>query len=190
MAKKKDFKEVKFILNDDDTIAFNQYYIANSKTGKRIVWRQRLIFPLFIVIYVPIMKAFKADPKVFNIGLCILIAASVIVGLLAKRIVMKQQEKAVRNASYSLDRIHAEETILQFKEEAIDAYYGGENQSIDYKSVWRLSLTDRGIYIWLNEATAMPIPNSAFSRPGEMIELFKYLIERCVNAEYDSVFEL
>lgn len=184
MASKKDFKELRFVLTDDDTIAFNQHYILNSKFGSKLIWRQRLIFPLFLAIYIPIMLALKADPKVFKIGAIVLVLACIIVGVLAKTIVLRQQARTVRNASYSLDRIHARETVLKFNDEGIEAFYEGSNQTFDYIKVWKVSLTESGIYIWMDETTAMPVPASAFMKPGEMVSLFEFLKGKCLNAEF------
>lgn len=183
MAQKKNLKEISYILNDDDLIAFNQYYILNSKFGKRLIWRQRLIFPAFLVIFLAIMYACKSEHRIVVGGTVLLGTISVFMFFYAKRLVLNQQVKAVRNSANDLSRIHANETIIRFGDDEFEAVNSEGDNFFKYSEVKKLSLTEDGIYVWMSERMAIPISRSAFNRPGDMEELFDFLVNKCTNAE-------
>lgn len=183
MAQKKNLREISYILNDDDLIAFNQYFILNSKFGSKLIWRQRLIFPAFLLIFLGITYGFKSEHRIVVGGAILLGALSLFYFFYAKKLVLKQQARAVRNSANDLSRIHVNETIMRFEEEEFEAVYAEGDQFFKYSDVYKLSYTENGIYIWMNEEMAIPISKSAFSRPGDMKELFEFLVNKCTNAQ-------
>ena len=183
MAQKKNLRELSYILNDDDLIAFNQYYIQNSKFGKRLIWRQRLIFPAFLLIFLFITYGFKSEHRIIVGGAVLLGALSIFMMFYAKTLVLKQQAKAVRNSENDLSRIHINETHVSFRDDEFEAVNADGDQTFNYTEVKKLTLTENGIYVWMSDQMAIPISRSAFNRPGDMEELFDFLVKKCTNAE-------
>lgn len=183
MASKKNLKELTYILNDDDLIAFNQYYIQHSKFGKRLVWRQRLIFPAFLLIFLFITYGFKSEHRIIVGGTVLLGAISVFMFFYAKRLVLKQQARAVRNSENDLSRIHVNETIVRLGDDEFEAVNADGAQTFNYTEVQKLTLTENGIYVWMSDQMAIPISKSAFKRPGDMDEVFDFFVKKCTNAE-------
>lgn len=183
MAQKKNLREISYILNDDDLIAFNQFYILNSKFGKKMIWRQRLIFPVFLLMFLGITYGFKSEPRIIKGGAILLGALSVFFFFYAKRLVLNQQVKAVRNSANDLSRIHANETIIKFGDEEFEAMNVDGDHTFNYSEVKKISFTENGIYVWMSDTMAIPISKTAFNRPGDMEELFDFLVNKCTNAE-------
>ena len=188
MATRNNFKDLKYVLTDEDTIAFNKHYLLHSKAGKKMIMEQRIIFPVLTVVVFAMMRFFKFGNTLTLVVVGLLAAASVYVLFNAEKMLIKQQEKAVRKAAFNLESINKEESILKFRDENIYSSYEGAESEIEYDKIFKVSMSETGIYLWISETSAMPIPVSAFPREEGMPKLFDYLKEKCPDATFEDYF--
>lgn len=189
MANRRNFTNLKYVLTDEDTIAFNKHYILHSKQGKKMITEQRVIFPILTLVVYAMMTFFKFTNTLTLVVTGLLAAASVYVGINAKNMLLKQQEKLVKKGAYNLESVHRSEAVLDFKDDVIYSSYEGSEKDIDYGEIWKVTMSDRGLYLWLSETVAMPIPISAFPREEGMGKLFELLKEKCENATFEDYSE-
>lgn len=186
MATRNNFKDLKYVLTDEDTIAFNKHYLLHSKAGKKMILEQKIIFPILTVVVFAMMRFFKFGNTLTYVVVGLLALASVYVLINAQNMLLKQQEKAVKKAAYSLESINREESILKFRDENIYSSYEGAESEIEYEKIFKISMAETGIYLWISETSAMPIPASAFPREEGMPKLFDFLKEKCSDAIFED----
>ena len=186
MASKKNFKDLNYHLTDEDTIAFNRFYIKTTKMGHRAVTEQKIIFPALIIIAWLMEYIFKASRTFMLITLGGMAIGAIYVWINAERILLKQQEKKIRQAAYSLDSLHGSPVVLEFRDDEIYTFYEDNEVVIGYGDVHKVSKTNEALYLWMNETTALPIPQSAFTVPGLMDMLYSYLQEKCPDSEFEE----
>lgn len=187
--KKQNFRKLEYLLRDEDTIEFNKYYIKHSKSGRKVVWQQRMMIPAVIVGYVILMAIFKYNSKPVYFFGGVMVLAAIVYGFMAEKIVLNQQAKKIRDESNYWENIHREKTTLEFLDDQVDACYKGQKESFGYDTINKVSLTDKAIYIWLDEMVALQVPNSAFEIDSNKDALFNFLSEKCVNAEIDTALK-
>ncbi len=175
MATKKNPREIRFILNDDDYSAFGRYRILYTEGGRKLVNRQRLTYFISGAIIALLFTVFKVDHS-FTI-LAYIVAAVVGIGgpLISERMLLRQQDKAISASKDSLERVHPVENIITIGDDALTTDAGDDHQSFNYKDVKLVDLTEDAIYVWMSDTMIMPIPLHAFNGMPEMKEAYKLI---------------
>ena len=175
MATKKNPREIRFVLNDDDYSAFGRYRILYTEGGRKLVNRQRLTYFVSGAIIALLFTVFKVDHS-FTI-LAYIVAAVVGVGgpLISERMLLRQQDKAISASKDSLERVHPVENIITIGDDALTTDAGDDHQSFNYKDIKLVDLTEEAIYVWMSDTMIMPIPLHAFAGMPEMKEAYKLI---------------
>ena len=175
MATKKNPREIRFVLNDDDYTAFGRYRILYTEGGRKLVNRQRLTYFVSGAIIALLFTVFKVDHS-FTI-LAYIVAAVVGIGgpLISERMLLRQQDKAISASKDSLERGHPVENIITIGDDALTTDAGDDHQSFNYKDVKLVDLTEDAIYVWMSDTMIMPIPLHAFNGMPEMKEAYKLI---------------
>lgn len=175
MATKKNPREIRFVLNDDDYSAFGRYRILYTEGGRKLVNRQRLTYFISGAIIALLFTVFKVDHS-FTI-LAYIVAAVVGIGgpLISERMLLRQQDKAISASKDSLERVHPVENIITIGDDALTTDAGDDHQSFNYKDVKLVDLTEDAIYVWMSDTMIMPIPLHAFNGMPEMKEAYKLI---------------
>lgn len=175
MATKKNPREIRFVLNDDDYSAFGRYRILYTEGGRKLVNRQRLTYFISGAIIALLFTVFKVDNS-FTI-LAYIVAAVVGIGgpLISERMLLRQQDKAISASKDSLERVHPVENIITIGDDALTTDAGDDHQSFNYKDVKLVDLTEDAIYVWMSDTMIMPIPLHAFNGMPEMKEAYKLI---------------
>lgn len=175
MATKKNPREIRFVLNDDDYSAFGRYRILYTEGGRKLVNRQRLTYFISGAIIALLFTVFKVDNS-FTI-LAYIVAAVVGVGgpLISERMLLRQQDKAISASKDSLERVHPVENIITIGDDALTTDAGDDHQSFNYKDVKLVDLTEDAIYVWMSDTMIIPIPLHAFNGMPEMKEAYKLI---------------
>lgn len=192
MAQKNNYRNLKYKLTDDDTIAFNQFFIRHSEAGRKTVFQQKILFPIMTVIVIPMLYFFKFTTSIVVGAGALLVAASIYMFIFADRLIMKQQEKSINKSSYSLNTLYKDDIVLEFGDEDVHSLSENMDSSFGYDKIVKVSRTLNGMYIWLDENSAMPVPESAFNKADGMSALFSFLKEKCPDAvfeEFDEKYE-
>lgn len=175
MATKKNPREIRFVLNDDDYSAFGRYRILYTEGGRKMVNRQRLTYFVSGAIIALLFTVFKVDHS-FTI-LAYIVAAVVGIGgpLISERMLLRQQDKAISASKDSLERVHPVENIITIGDDALTTDADDDHQSFNYKDIKLVDLTEDAIYVWMSDTMIMPIPLHAFNGMPEMKEAYKLI---------------
>ena len=108
MATKKNPRIVKFVLTDDDYIAFGRYRILYTAGGRKLVNRQRLTYLISGICIAGLFTIFHADHQFTMIAYAVAAVIGIGGPIFAERILLRQQDKAIKNSTDTLERVHAE----------------------------------------------------------------------------------
>jgi hypothetical protein len=175
MATKKNPREIRFVLNDDDYSAFGRYRILYTEGGRKLVNRQRITYFVSGAIIALLFTVFHVDHS-FTI-LAYIVAAVVGIGgpLVSEKMLLRQQDKAINASKDNLERVHPVENIITIGDDALRTDAGDDHQSFDYKDIKLVDLTEEAIYVWMSDTMIMPIPLHAFPGMPEMKEAYKLI---------------
>ena len=182
MATKKNPRVVKFVLTDDDYISFGRYRILYTAGGRKLVNRQRLTYLISGICIAGLFTIFHADHQFTMIAYAVAAVIGIGGTIFAERILLRQQDKAIKNSTDSLERVHAEENVITIGDDALTTDAGDDHQSFDYKDIKQVDLTEEAIYVWMSETMIMPIPLHAFNGMDEMKEAYKLIRQKIKEA--------
>lgn len=168
MASNKNKREIRFALNDDDFASFGRYRIMYTAGGRKLVNRQRITYIISGLAIAALFTVFHVDR---NFTILAYIAAAVIgIGgaVFAEKMVLRQQADSIKKSADSLERVHPEENIITFGDDALITDTGSDHQEFDYKDIKLVDLTDDAIYVWMSDTMIMPVPRHAFRNMDEM----------------------
>ena len=176
--KNKAKREFKFVLTDDDYSAFGRYRILYTKGGRKLVNRQRLTY---IISGLTLAALFTIFPVSRHFAMLAYVVAAIIgIGgpLYSERMLLKQQEKAIRDSGVTAEGVHQEENIVTLGDDKLITDTGSDHQEFDYKDIKQVDLTEDAIYVWMSETMIMPIPQHAFRNMDDMKEAYKLIREK------------
>lgn len=178
MATKKNDRIIKFTLNDDDYSAFGRYRIMYTSGGRKMVMRQRLTYLFSGIIVALLFTVFHVEHN-FTV-LAYIIAAVIGIGgfAMGERIVLRQQDNAIKNSSDSVERVHPVENTVTLNDDDFETRAGSDVQTFMYKDIKLIDLTEEAIYVWMSDTMIMPLPAHAFRGMPEMKETYKWIKEK------------
>ena len=182
MATKKNPNVIKFVLTDDDYSAFGRYRILYTAGGRKLVNRQRLTYFISGVAIAALFTIFHADHSFTMMAYAVAAAIGIGGPLLSEKILLRQQDKAIKNSSDTLDRVHAVENVVTIGDDVLSTDAGDDHQSFDYKDIKLVDLTEEAIYVWMSDTMIMPVPLHAFSGMDEMKEAYKLIRKKIKEA--------
>ena len=152
MASKKNKRELKFTINDNDYKSFGKDRIMYTEQGHKMVRRQRLTYLIGAAMIALLFTVFKVEQSSFRYLMYVIAGALAVVGIFfAEALVLRQQDKA------------------------IEASANGDDQVFKYSDIKLIDLTEEAIYVWMSDTMIMPLPLHAFRGMEEMKELCKWL---------------
>ena len=182
MATKKNPRVIKFVLTDDDYLAFGRYRILYTEGGRKLVNRQRITYLISGIAIAALFTIFHADHSFTMMAYAIAAVIGIGGPIFSEKLVLRQQEKAIKESADSLDRVHAEENTITIGDDALTTDTESDHQSFDYKDIQKVDLTEEAIYVWMSDTMIMPIPLRAFAGMPEMKEAYKLIREKIKEA--------
>ena len=182
MAVNKNKRQFRFELNDKDYEAFGRYRILYTAGGRKLVNRQRLTYLISGICIAALFTVFHADHQFTMIAYAVAAVIGIGGPIFAERILLRQQDKAIKNSTDTLERVHAEENVITIGDDALTTDAGDDHQSFDYKDIQQVDLTEQAIYVWMSDTMIMPIPPHAFAGMDEMKEAYKLIRQKIKEA--------
>ena len=175
MATKKNPRIIKFVLTDEDYLAFGRYRILYTEGGRKLVNRQRLTYLISGLAIAALFTLFHADHQFTMIAYAVAAVIGIGGPVFSERILLRQQEKAIKNSTDTIERVHAVENVITIGDEALITDAGEEHQEFGYKDIKGVDLTEEAIYVWMSDTMIMPVPLHAFGSMDEMKEAYKLI---------------
>ena len=173
MARK--VKEIQFTFRDEDYEAFGRYRIMYTEQGHKMVNRQRISYLSTAAMIAILTTVFKFE-KGFTILMYVVAAALAVVGIFfAEKLMLRQQDKAIKAESASAERVHAPLNKIRFGDTEFTTLAGNDEQVLKYSDIKLIDFTDCAIYVWMSDEMIMTVPAHAFSSDKEMKEVYKWL---------------
>ena len=173
--KNRNSNELRFKLNDEDYNAFGRYRILYTKGGRKIVNRQRFTYFFSGAMIALLFTVFHVDPAFTKLAYAV--AAIIGIGgpLLAEKIILRQQARAISASADTAERVHPVENIIRFGDETFETE---DHQTFRYSDIKLIDLTEEAIYVWMSDSMIMPIPQHCFKGMPEMKEMYNWIREK------------
>ena len=182
MATKKNPRVIKFVLTDDDYLAFGRYRILYTEGGRKLVNRQRLTYFISGLCIAALFTLFHADHQFTMIAYAVAAVIGIGGPIVSERLLLRQQEKAIKNSTDSIERVRAAENVITIGDDALVTEAGEDHQEFDYKDIRQVDLTEEAIYVWMSDTMIMPVPLHAFAGLDEMKEAYKLIRQKIKEA--------
>ena len=182
MATKKNPRVIKFVLTDDDYLAFGRYRILYTEGGRKLVNRQRLTYFISGLCIAALFTLFHADHQFTMIAYAVAAVIGIGGPIVSERLLLRQQEKAIKNSTDSIERVRAAENVITIGDDALVTEAGEDHQEFDYKDIKQVDLTEEAIYVWMSYTMIMPVPLHAFAGLDEMKEAYKLIRQKIKEA--------
>ena len=182
MATKKNPRVIRFVLTDEDYSAFGRYRILYTEGGRKLVNRQRLTYLICGIAIAGLFTIFHADHNFTMVAYAVAAAIGIGGPILSERILLRQQDKAIKNESDTIERVHAVENVVTIGDDALTTDAGDDHQEFNYKDIKLVDLTEEAIYVWMSDTMIMPVPLHAFSGMDEMKEAYKLIRQKIKEA--------
>lgn len=182
MATKKNPRVIKFVLTDEDYLAFGRYRILYTAGGRKLVNRQRLTYLISGLAIAGLFTVFHADHQFTMIAYAVAAVIGIGGPIMAEKILLRQQEKAIKNSTDTIERVHAVENVITIGDDALITDAGDDHQEFGYKDIKIVDLTEEAIYVWMSDTMIMTIPLHAFDGMPEMKEAYKLIREKIKEA--------
>ena len=132
MATKKNPRVIKFVLTDDDYSAFGRYRILYTEGGRKLVNRQRLTYFISGLCIAALFTLFHADHQFTMIAYAVAAVIGIGGPIMSERILLRQQDKAIKNSTDSIERVHAVENVITIGDDVLITEAGDDHQEFDY----------------------------------------------------------
>ncbi len=175
MAPNRNNREIKFVLNDDDYNAFGRYRIMYTSGGRKLVNRQRFTYIFSGAMIAILFTVFHVDPAFTKLAYAVAAVIGIGGAIFAERLVLRQQDRAIKADSNNLDRVHPDENIVKLNEDGFETRTGSDVQTFSYDDIKLVDLTEEAIYVWMSDTMIMPVPLHAFKGMPEMKETYKWI---------------
>ena len=182
MATKKNPRVIKFVLTDEDYLAFGRYRILYTEGGRKLVNRQRLTYLISGLCIAALFTLFHADHQFTMIAYAVAAVIGIGGPIFSERILLRQQEKAIKNSTDTLERVHAAENVITIGDDALVTEAGEDHQEFGYKDIKQVDLTEEAIYVWMSDTMIMPVPLHAFDSMDEMKQAYKLIRQKIKEA--------
>ena len=182
MATKKNPRVIKFVLTDDDYSAFGRYRILYTEGGRKLVNRQRLTYFISGLCIAALFTLFHADHQFTMIAYAVAAVIGIGGPIMSERILLRQQDKAIKNSTDTIERVHAVENVITIGDDVLITEAGDDHQEFDYKDIKLVDLTEEAIYVWMSDTMIMSIPLHAFAGMDEMKEAYKLIRKKIKEA--------
>lgn len=182
MATKKNPRVIKFVLTDDDYSAFGRYRILYTEGGRKLVNRQRLTYFISGLCIAALFTLFHADHQFTMIAYAVAAVIGIGGPIMSERILLRQQDKAIKNSTDTIERVHAVENVITIGDDALITEAGDDHQEFDYKDIKLVDLTEEAIYVWMSDTMIMSVPLHAFAGMDEMKEAYRLIRQKIKEA--------
>ena len=182
MATKKNPRVIKFVLTDDDYSAFGRYRILYTEGGRKLVNRQRLTYFISGLCIAALFTLFHADHQFTMIAYAVAAVIGIGGPIMSERILLRQQDKAIKNSTDTIERVHAVENVITIGDDVLITEAGDDHQEFDYKDIKLVDLTEEAIYVWMSDTMIMSIPLHAFAGMDEMKEAYRLIRQKIKEA--------
>ncbi len=182
MATKKNPRVIKFVLTDDDYLAFGRYRILYTDGGRKLVNRQRITYFISGLCIAALFTLFHADHQFTMIAYAVAAVIGIGGPIMSERLLLRQQEKAIKNSTDTIERVHAEENVITIGDDALVTQTGEDHQEFSYKDIKAVDLTEEAVYVWMSDTMIMPVPLHAFAGMDEMKEAYKLIRQKIKEA--------
>lgn len=172
-------------LNDNDYIAYNQFYMINSKSGKQSIAGFRIILSVVLGLVIAVLmiaKGFTLDSLIDVSPYVILL---ILCHVFLKKYFAWSAKIAVKNAKKNGKAAYSPHTVFEFYDDyfvSIDDYSRTEQK---YSVIEAVSvIRGKYVYIHLNSVASQIITYSAFESEEQYKDFLYFMSGLCGGIDY------
>ena len=167
--------EFQFYITEEDYLAFNQYALLNSTSGKRTLFLFRLCMPIIFLLLIIISIIMEENMLFVFFQTIIAIILSVICVIISKRILLQSVKGTIKNYKKDGKLPYSETGRLIFGEEGITEITTDMENRKSYSQIEKVCITDKGLYLFFNCSTACVLTDACFSSQKKKEQLLSFL---------------
>lgn len=172
-------------LNDNDYIAYNQFYMVNSKQGKNNIANLRIILSVVLGLVIAILVIAKGFTLETVIDVLPYVIALVLFHIFIKRYFALSAKIIVNNAKKNGKAAYSPHAVLEFYDDyfvSIDDYSRTEQK---YSVIEAVSvIRGKYVYIHLNSVASQIITYSAFESEEQYKDFLYFMSGLCGGIDY------
>ena len=170
--------KINYKLNDDDDIAFYEYHLKTSSTGKKTLLRYRLQIPFFCLLILLIFCIAKLDSVVIISEAVFMLVVSIIWIVFADKIFFRSFKKNINKIRKEGKVPYSNEGTLVFDEEFFKDINPKTETKTLYSGVEKIVVTEKAIYIYIGAAQAHIIPITCFGSEEEKQNFLNFITSK------------
>ena len=167
--------EFQFYITEEDYLAFNQYSLLNSTSGKRTLLLFRLCMPTIFLLLIVASIILEDNVMFLLFQTIIAIILSVVCVVISKRILLQSVKGTIKNYKKDGKLPYPETGKLIFGEEGITEITTDMENRKNYSRIEKVCVTSKGLYLFFNCSEACILTDSCFSSQEEKEQLLSFL---------------
>jgi hypothetical protein len=167
--------EFNILLDDEDYIAFNQYHLEHSGLGKRNELAMKWLIPCFCLFCIIIFVIAGAETGLLLSEAVVLILCSVIWLFCYKKFILKITERKIKSLKKMEKLPYEENSKIIFNEQEMCEMTANTITQTKYRTIQKVCVADRAIYIYVDMIRAYIIPNATFRDLYEKEQFLEFL---------------
>lgn len=164
--------ELTYELTMDDLIHYNMYHTLHSESTKRVLRKNRILFPILFTL-IGLSTAYLTKDIV--IGICF-IAGGLFLAIFYKKLYINLVKKSI-TASFASGNndIMLGSRTMRIEKDAV--YYNSELSESKYKGKFinQILSDEKYVYVYLSAITSFIVPKNLFETPEKEAEFVEML---------------
>lgn len=167
--------EFKITLDDNDYLLFNQYFLLNSKIGKKTLMYYRLCVPFLSFIFIVLLYIVGTDSKLILTETIVLTILSIFMISYSKKIILRSVKNRMKNMKKEGRLPYGYEATIKFDDENIYEITPNTESKTKYSFVEKVAVTEKAIYIYINSIQAYILPVNVFTDEMEKSKFLEFI---------------
>lgn len=166
--------EYKITLNDDDYLEFNQYFLLNNRSGKRLFTFFRYIIPLLCLLIVVILFFAGAKLQSILIESITMAVLSVLWIIISKKVFLLSLKIGMKRLKNEGKLPYSREATLKFEDDCIHEITPTSENKTLYSSIDKVAEAKNAIYI-IGSVQAYILPLAVFFEEAQKQKFLEFL---------------
>lgn len=166
-------------LSEKDYINFNKFHLLHSKSGKQIIRRNQLMFPVISFFLLLLIWWFDGNLELLLIEAIVLGVMSIILVFFTKGLLIKNITKQLNKLKKEGKLPYSERSIVTFEDDGIREKTAHSETKTSYALVEKIKVSDETIYVYISAVQALIIPKTCYCADKTIDELLFFLNEKC-----------
>jgi hypothetical protein len=170
-------------LTDNDYFEFNEFVMFKSHYGKKRMLGYKIAFVVITLVPALLMLIQNHFSLGGFISVLPLIIACVVIELLFPRVLRRSIKANIKSFKKNGKVPYTPNSVLEFFDQTIVETTDIERIERKYEAIERVSITDKVIYIHVNNLQAYILPIFSFASNRQYRDFLEFINQKCPNVD-------